>query len=123
MFMNNICILKVPFILNLWYFMQSVIKFFKAIGNFIYALFFTRDDDLDVLQLMFAVILAIATAVVWNLTNTVGMSDTVIIESLVTLRWMIGLLVVTAVPKWLVPYMVEKISPKKSINEETTEEH
>jgi hypothetical protein len=103
--------------------MQSVIKFFKAIGNFIYALFFTRDDDLDVLQLMFAVILAIATAVVWNLTNTVGMSDTVIIESLVTLRWMIGLLVVTAVPKWLVPYMVEKISPKKSINEETTEEH
>jgi len=122
MVMDDICILKVPFILNLWYLMQSIIKFFKAIGNFIYALFFTRDDDLDVLQLLFASILVMTSVVVWNLANTAGMSDAVIIEALITLRWMIGLLVVTAVPKWLVPYMVDKITGKKTITDETSGE-
>jgi hypothetical protein len=97
-----------------------------SIREFIYRLFFTREDSLDVLQLMFTVIVILALVVVWNLTNTAEMSDAVIIESLVTLRWMIGLLVVTAVPKWLVPFMVNHTksvqqSQLKKIEEEWDE--
>lgn len=82
-------------------------KLFDGVISFLYALFFTRDDDLDVLQLLFTSIIIIALLIVWNLTTIAGNSDAVKIESLVTLRWLIGLLVITAVPKWIVPFMAK----------------
>lgn len=98
--------------------MQSIINVFKAIGQFIYSLFFTRDDDLDILQVLFAAIIIVSLLILWRLfvvqTDT---SDAVLIEALKTLRWMIGLLVVTAVPKWLVPYIT-----KQDTKEQETED-
>jgi 4-amino-4-deoxy-L-arabinose transferase-like glycosyltransferase len=76
-------------------------KFF----NFIYALFFTRDDDLDILQVLFAAIVIVALIITWYVAIPSGNSEGVRIEALVTLRWLAGLLVITAVPKWLVPFI------------------
>jgi hypothetical protein len=78
----------------------------KKFTDFLYALFFTRDDDLDVLQVLFAVIVMQTLYIVTKLTlQYPEMSEAVRIESLVTLRWLTGLLVITAVPKWLVPFI------------------
>jgi hypothetical protein len=78
----------------------------KKFFNFIYALFFTRDDDLDMLQVLFAVIIMQTLFIVTKLTlQHPEMSEIVRVESLVTLRWLTGLLVITAVPKWLVPFI------------------
>jgi hypothetical protein len=81
----------------------------KKIVNFFYALFFTRDDDLDVLQLLFTTIVVIAIILAWKANTVTGTSDAVRIETIVTLRWMVGLLAVTAVPKWLAPLIADKI--------------
>lgn len=82
---------------------QTILTMFEKFFNFLYALFFTRDDDLDVLQLLFTAIVVTTLLVVWKRSNVLGVSDAVQIEGLITLRWLAGLLVVTAVPKWLVP--------------------
>jgi len=87
--------------------MKSILTAIKGFFNFIYSLFFTRDDDLDVLQLLFAAIVVVTLLVAWKVTTGSGISDTVRTEGLITLRWLTGLLVVTAVPKWLVPAMVQ----------------
>jgi len=80
--------------------------YMKKFFNFIYALFFTRDDDLDMLQVLFAVIIMQTLFIVTKLTlQHPEMSEIVRVESLVTLRWLTGLLVITAVPKWLVPFI------------------
>jgi hypothetical protein len=76
-------------------------KFF----DFLYALFFTRDDDLDMLQVLFAAIVVVALIITWYVAIPSGNSENVRIEALVTLRWLAGLLVITAVPKWLVPFI------------------
>ena len=81
-------------------------RMFEGLANFIYRLFFTRDDDLDVLQLLFAVLLVVAMRSAWIVIVATDMSDPVRIEGMVQLRWIIGLLVITAIPKWLVPSMV-----------------
>lgn len=85
----------------------SIGKSIKGFFTFIYSLFFTRDDDLDVLQLLFAAIVVVTLLVAWKVTTGNGISDAVRTEGLITLRWLTGLLVVTAVPKWLVPAMVQ----------------
>lgn len=73
-----------------------------SVGQFLYRLWFTRDDDLDALQMLFTLIIIVALIVVWNIALN-GDAESVKIEGLVTLRWLAGLLVITAVPKWLVP--------------------
>jgi hypothetical protein len=88
--------------------MQQVLAMLQKLVDFVYALFFTRDDDLDVLQLLFATIVVVTLMVVWNVSMADGNDASVKIEGLVTLRWMTGLLVVTAVPKWLIPFVTKQ---------------
>lgn len=88
-------------------------KFLK----FLYQLFFTRNDDLDTLQVLFTVIVIVSLQVVWYITTNKTVSDGVRVEALVTLRWMLGLLVLTAVPKWMVPHMAQMLSGKFSVDE------
>lgn len=106
--------------------MKSLLKLFEKFSNFIYALFFTRDDDLDVLQLLFTVIVIVTLLVTWKVTTLAGMNDTVRVEGLITLRWLTGLLVITAVPKWLVPFVIQAksnltdISSPSQVTQQTT---
>jgi len=88
--------------------MKEFLTLLKKFAKFIYALFFTRDDDLDVLQLLFATIVVVTLMVVWNVSMAAGNDASVKIEGLVTLRWLTGLLVVTAVPKWLIPFVTKQ---------------
>jgi hypothetical protein len=87
----------------------------KKTGEFLYALFFTRDDDLDVLQVLFAAIIVVALAGTWHSITTESVSEVVQVEALITLRWLAGLLVITAVPKWLVPAFGEFVNKKLDI--------
>lgn len=82
-------------------------SWWKKLTEFIYKLFFTRDDDLDVLQLLFAIIILVTLVVSWIVATSGGEEAVVKVESLVTLRWLAGLLVLTAVPKWLVPFVIK----------------
>jgi hypothetical protein len=77
----------------------------SALSNFLYKLWFTRDDDLDILQLLFAAIIVVTLAITWNVSMATGEDSAVKIEALVTLRWLAGLLVITAVPKWMLPFI------------------
>ena len=97
--------------------METFINVVKSIGKFIYALFFTREDDLDILQLLFASMIVVTLMIVWELFRNTAVPEAVLIEALKTLRWMIGLLIVTAVPKWLVPYIT-----KQNTKEQETED-
>ena len=87
----------------------------KQVLEFIYKLFFTRDDDLDTLQVLFAAIVIVTLMITWKITTGMSVNDTVRIEGMVTLRWLTGLLVITAVPKWLVPFISNH---KKEIDKE-----
>ena len=80
-----------------------------TVKEFIYRLFFTREDSLDILQLLFTAVIVMTLAVVW-VVSTTKQSVNVKIEALVTLRWLAGMLVITAVPKWLLPDMVGVLS-------------
>lgn len=78
----------------------------KKFGRFLYKAFFTRDDDLDILQILFAAIVVVTLYVVIKLTTGfTEMAEAVKVEALITLRWLTGLMILTAVPKWLVPFM------------------
>jgi len=102
--------------------MEELKKIFKRFGEFLYALFFTRDDDLDVLQLLFAIIIIVTLSATWHVVTIDTVDSTVQIEALITLRWLAGLLVITAVPKWLVPTVssiVEKKLPSDEKDEST----
>jgi len=90
--------------------MEKVLQVLNKFIHFLYALFFTRDDDLDVLQILFAAIVVVSLFAVWHISVGSSDNDAVKIEALVTLRWLAGLLVVTAVPKWLVPMVVKNKS-------------
>ena len=105
--------------------MRTVTETLNKLLEFLYALFFTRDDDLDMLQILFTAIIIITLMIVWHVSVMDANNDAVKIEGLITLRWLTGLLVVTAVPKWLVPLMVTHTQtlPEKKITdhpEETT---
>lgn len=96
----------------------EIIKIMNNFNTFIYQLFFTRDDDLDMLQVLFAIIVCVTLFVTWDV---MGQSndftpEAVKIEALVTLRWLAGLLVITAVPKWLVPSIQEIVTKKLEFN-------
>ena len=78
--------------------------------TFLYKLLFDRNDAMDALQLLFAAIVVMTLAVVWNLAGTALEPPAVKIEALITLRWLVGLLVITAVPKWMIPSMVQVLS-------------
>lgn len=83
-------------------------------NTFIYRMFFTRDDQLDSLQVLFVAVVLVTLAVAWKLLVTFpDMSDVVRIESLITLRWLAGLLVATAVPTWMVEPMVKILTRGK----------
>lgn len=82
----------------------------KKVGKFLYQLFFTRDDDLDALQVLFAAIVIVSLNVVWVVSTAATVPQAVKIEALVTLRWMMGLLVLTAVPKWMTPIMAQVVA-------------
>lgn len=103
--------------------LNKIIKKFKMFAKFLYQLFFTRDDDLDMLQVLFAAIVIVALVVTWNaMSYPLDItSETVKVESLVTLRWLAGLLVITAVPKWLVPSIQEIVTKKLEINKSKDE--
>lgn len=79
----------------------------KAVLTFFYQLFFTRDDDLDLLQVLFAVIILTTLHLSWVVGTATDIPAEVKKEALITLRWLAGLLVATAVPKWLVPFMLK----------------
>lgn len=89
--------------------------------EFVYRLFFTRTDDMDVLQVLFAVIVLVSLAIVWRI-SVPGADPGTVKEGLVTLRWLLGLLIITAVPSWLVPSITQVVSGKsdKSGNEPPT---
>ena len=90
----------------------------SKLTEFLYKLFFDREDSLDTLQVLFTAIVIVALMVVWRL--SIGVEDpSVKIESLVTIRWLVGLLVVTAVPKWMIPAMT-KILTKGSLPKSST---
>ena len=91
----------------------------ESIWSFIYRLFFTRDDDLDMLQVLFVALIVVAIKSVWFIVITTTISDPVKIKALTTLQWMIGLLVVTAVPKWLVPTVAKVVMHKKLDDDDT----
>jgi hypothetical protein len=102
--------------------MTAIKDFLSKVWEFIHALFFTRDDDLDILQVLFAAIIITALAATWRTISIVDMGETVQVEALITLRWLAGLLVITAVPKWLVPTIssiVEKKLPSDEKDEST----
>ena len=82
----------------------------KNLAKFFYQLFFTRDDDLDILQVLFAGIIIVTLMIAVHIFRVGATQPTVQIEALVTLRWLVALLVVTAVPKWLVPFMINSKS-------------
>lgn len=93
--------------------------------EFFYRLWFTREDDLDALQLLFTVIVIVTLMVTWKVTTVEGMADVVRVEGLITLRWLTGLLVVTAVPKWLVPFVIQakgNLTSQKTSTQEVMEE-
>lgn len=93
-----------------------------TVRQFLYRLWFTRDDDLDALQILFALIIMVTLAIVWYITIIAGNTDPVKIESLVTLRWLAGLLVITAVPKWLVPFVASQLKSNNTVvNQPATE--
>ena len=71
--------------------------------TFVYRLFFTRNDDLDTLQILFNLVVCFTIGIVMYLIKYNSDKD-VIIAGLITLRYTMGLLVITAVPSWLVPY-------------------
>lgn len=79
--------------------------------TFCYRLFFTRDDDLDVLQVLFIVVVLATLGVVWRVVQP-GASDSVVASGMVTLRWMVGLLAITAVPKWMTPLITSVLLSK-----------
>ncbi len=96
-------------------------KFF----NFLYSLLFTRDDDLDILQILFAAIVIVALIITWYVAIPSINAANVRIEAFITLRWLAGLLVVTAVPKWLVPFIVKQApveTPTQHASEDTSTE-
>lgn len=77
--------------------------------DFLYALFFTRDDDLDSLQVLFAAIIIVTLMICWKIIIPTDTPENIRVEGLVTLRWLTSLLVITAVPKWLVPFMIAHV--------------
>jgi hypothetical protein len=87
----------------------------KKFTKFLYQLFFTRDDDLDMLQVLFTVIVCVSLMLSWKIVST-SETDPVKIEALTTLRWLAAMLVVTAVPKWLVPAVTGIMGSKKNID-------
>jgi hypothetical protein len=103
--------------------MEAFKEFLSKLWEFIHALFFTRDDDLDILQVLFAAIILTALAATWRTINIVEIGETVKIEALVTLRWLAGLLVITAVPKWMVPMMGNIVSKKLPDTSEESDPH
>jgi hypothetical protein len=76
-----------------------------TIRQFLYRLLFTRTDDLDTLQILFNLIVLVTLYTVHTSFSNQTTPPEVQIEALLTLRWMLGLLVITAVPVWLVPYI------------------
>jgi len=79
--------------------------------EFLFRLFFTRNDDLDILQVLFALIVVVTLILIVYMTVH-KFDSTVLIEALLTLRWMIGLLVVTAVPRWLIPSVLRTLTTR-----------
>ncbi len=98
--------------------LNDFIILMRTLNNFLYQLFFTRDDDLDMLQVLFAMIICVTLFVTWSVMGQPNdfTPEAVKIEALVTLRWLAGLLVITAVPKWLVPSIQEIVTKKLEIN-------
>jgi hypothetical protein len=78
------------------------------VKEFLYRLWFTRDDDLDILQVLFTAIVIVTLFITWHVATDDSITELVKIEGLVTLRWLTGLLVITAVPKWLIPFVTKQ---------------
>lgn len=84
--------------------------------EFLYRLFFTRNDDLDTLQVLFTVLVVASLVIIWKLAVPTTPPE-VLVAGLETLRWMMGLLVVTAVPKWLIPIIMNTPTPEVTEDE------
>jgi hypothetical protein len=94
---------------------EQLIEKKMTIKEFVYRLFFTREDSLDVLQLLFTIVVGVTLMSVWKIITLMmsGSDGEVVIEALKTLRWLAGLLVITAVPSWMVP-IVAKMRTQKT---------
>jgi hypothetical protein len=87
---------------------ESLIEKKMSVKEFLYRLFFTREDSLDLLQLLFLAVVVVTLMAVWKIVSLMlSGSDTVVVEALKTLRWLTALLVLTAVPSWLVPVLAK----------------
>ena len=75
--------------------------------NFVYRLFFTRNDDLDTLQILFNLVVCFTLGLIMYLIRNTADKE-VIVEGLITLRYLAGMLVITAVPSWVVPSYFRK---------------
>ena len=103
------------FLITVMILLPSIVM--KKTINFLYALFFTRDDDLDTLQVLFAAIVIVSLMICWNIIIPTTNPTALRVEGLLTLRWLTGLLVITAVPKWLVPIMVDHVTKFKAFKQ------
>ena len=83
--------------------------------KFIYRLFFTRDDDLDILQVLFSSIVILSLIIIWHVTMATDTPDSVKIEALITLRYLAGILVITAVPSY---FKKDSKSPHSDVSTE-----
>lgn len=79
--------------------------------EFLYRLLFDKEDSLDLFQILYYIIVVVTLVVIWRITGSDTNPEN-IKEGLITLRYMMGLLVVTAVPKWLAQLLVKQKDPK-----------
>lgn len=73
-------------------------------ARFCYRLFFTRDDDLDLLQVAYLALLALSMRIVWLHAVATGYKPST--AAWTFLAGLLGTLVLAAVPKWVGELMV-----------------
>lgn len=95
-----------------------------TIKEFLYRLFFTKNDSLDTFQILFNLVICMTLLFVGYIIQN-DTDKEVVVEGLITLRYILGLLVLTVVPTWLVPFMIKsstKLANHQPKNEGTPDE-
>jgi hypothetical protein len=79
------------------------------VRDFLFRLFFTRDDDLDVLQLLF---LAWSVFLMWMVERVGSGAWTLPTAVWATVSGFLATLAISAVPKWLAPLLASRKEPQ-----------
>lgn len=90
------------------------------LADFLRRLFFTRDDDLDLLQVLFVLLVGITAAASYEVIVHVaaapgtasGTAVAMVHEAFLTLRVMFTALIVAAVPSWMVPAITSVLTSR-----------